>query len=143
PLPAGELRRITLAEALELHELEQLGDPAVDLLLRPPADREPERDVVPYRHVREGRVVLEDEADAALLRRDRRRLLPRDEHLSRVGRLEPRDDAQERRLAASARPEQPGERAALDGDGDVVQRDEVAEPLRHVTSFDRHASPPS
>jgi len=50
--------------------------------------------------------VLEDEADAALLRRERGRLVAGDEHLTGVGPLEPRDHAQERRLAAAARAEQ-------------------------------------
>ena len=68
PLPAGELRGIALAEPLELHELEQLVHALADLLLRTPPHRQPERDVVGDRHVLERRVVLEDEADAALLR---------------------------------------------------------------------------
>ncbi len=135
PLAAGELRRIALAEPVELHELEQLvrRARAISAFGRS-TDREPERDVVPHRHVLERRVVLEDEADAALLRRERRRLLAGDHDLAGVGRLEPRDHAQQRRLAAAARPEQRRQRAALDRDRDVVERHEVPEPLRDVTS---------
>ena len=69
PLPAGELRRVALRERLQLDELEQLGDALLDLGLRPLADLQAEGDVVVHGHVLEGRVVLEDEADAALLRR--------------------------------------------------------------------------
>ena len=141
PLAAGELRRIAAAEPGELHELEQLGDARADLALRAAADAEPEGDVVPDRHVRERGVVLEDEADAALLRRERRRLLAGDEHVAGVGHLEPGDHAQQRRLAAAARAEQRGERAALDEDRDVVDRDEVPESLRDVTRLDRHRVP--
>ena len=77
PLAAGELRRIALAEPLELHELEQLVHALADLRLRPLAHRQAERDVVGDRHVLERRVVLEDEADAALLRPQPRRLASR------------------------------------------------------------------
>ena len=61
-------------------------------------------------HVLEGRVVLEDEADAALLRRERGRVVARRSDRARVGLLEPGDDAQQRRLAAAARAEQRGQR---------------------------------
>ena len=70
PLAAGELRRVAVGEAVELHELEQL----VDARLRSPpsaacGSSSPKATFVPHGHVLEGRVVLEDEADAALLRR--------------------------------------------------------------------------
>src|SRR5438105_2117325 len=52
-LAAGELGRVALCEALELHELEQLGHAGANLVIRPLADREAERDVVPHRHVLE------------------------------------------------------------------------------------------
>ena len=69
-LAAGELRRIAVGEAVELHEREQLVDARADLVLRPLADLEPERDVAAHGEVLERGVVLEDEADAALLRHD-------------------------------------------------------------------------
>ena len=54
-----------------------------DLGLRPLADLQAERDVVADGHVLERGVVLEDEADVALLRRERRRVLPGEEDLAR------------------------------------------------------------
>ena len=63
-LATGELRRIAVTELLQLHQLEQLVDARPDLVLRPLPDRQPEGDVVAHGHVLEGRVVLEDEADA-------------------------------------------------------------------------------
>ena len=69
PLAAGELRRIPLRQTGQLHELEQLGDAGADLAARAPPDRQAEGDVVPNSHVLEGRVVLEDETDAARLGR--------------------------------------------------------------------------
>ena len=73
-------------------------------------------------------VVLEDEADA----RGPGAACPVtfvavDEDRARVGRLEPGDHAQQRRLAAAARAEQRGQRARRDLDRHVVERDEVAE----------------
>src|SRR5438874_2980678 len=141
-LAARELRRIALAEPLQLHELKQLLDARADLRLRPLAHREPKRDVVPDVHVLERRVVLEDEADAALLWRHAGRVDAADRDRAGIGPLQSRDHAQERRLAAAARAEQGYEAAALDGHRDGVQRDEVAEALRDVTYLDRHRSPP-
>ena len=74
-LTARELRGIAVAEALELDEVQQLLDPLANLRPRPPPHLEPERDVVAHRHVLERGVVLEDEADAALLRREPGRVL--------------------------------------------------------------------
>ena len=71
-LAAGELGRVAVLEAVQPDDLEQLVDAALDLGLGPLADRQAERDVVAHRHVLERRVVLEDEADAALLREDSR-----------------------------------------------------------------------
>ena len=44
-LATGELRRVAVGELLEVHELEQLVDPRLDLGLGPLADLEPEGDV--------------------------------------------------------------------------------------------------
>ena len=137
-LAARELRRIAVAEALQLDEVQELVDALPDLGLRSFPHLEPERDVVPHGHVLEGRVVLEDESDVALLRRERGGVLLGQQDLARVGRLQPGDDAQERGLAGSARAEERGQRAALDLERDVVDRDEVAEVLRDVADQDGH-----
>ena len=68
-LAAGQLRRVAVLEPVEADDLEQLVDLPGDLGLGPLADRQAEGDVVAHRHVLERRVVLEDEPDAALLRR--------------------------------------------------------------------------
>ncbi len=138
PLAARELGRVAVAELLQLHELEQRVDPLADLGLRPLPDRQPEGDVVAHGHVLEGGVVLEDEADAALLRGELGRVLAGDHDLARVGRLEARDHAQERRLAAAARAEQRGEGAGRHLQRDVVESDEVAEALRDPGGDDAH-----
>ena len=82
--------------------------------------------------------MLEDEADAALLRRAARDVLVVDEDSALVGGLEPGDDPQQRGLAAAARPEKSGERAPRDLHGHVVESDEVVESLRDTANGDRH-----
>ena len=72
PLAARELVRIAVGVAVQLDEIEELVDALADLLLRPLPDRQREADVVAHGHVLERRVVLEDEADVALLRRQAR-----------------------------------------------------------------------
>ncbi len=138
-LATGELRRIAVTELLQLHQLEQLIDPRPDLVLRPLPDRQPEGDVVAHGHVLEGGVVLEDEADATLLRRDPGCVLAGDDDLARVGHLESGDHAQERRLAAAARAEQRRQRARRHLERDVVEGDEVAEALRDSGGDDAQA----
>ena len=142
-LAARELRGVAVRERLQLDELEQLVDARSNLGLRPLAHGQPEADVVPDGHVLERRVVLEDEADPALLRRERGRVLARDHDLAGVRLLEPGDHAQERRLAAAARPEQRRQRARLDHERDVVERGERSEPLGHAPCLDHLASAPS
>ena len=135
PLAARELGRVAVAEASSCTSSEQLVDPLADLGLRPLAHRQPERDVVAHGHVLEGGVVLEDEADVPLLRRERGRVLAGDQDLALVRPLEPGDDPEQGRLAGAARPEQRGERAAFDLERDVVEGDEVAEALRDVADW--------
>src|SRR5262245_40652933 len=112
--------------------------PLLDLRARPLPDRQPEGDVVVNGHVLEGRVVLEDHADASGARRPVGDVLVADQHLARVRRLEPRDYAQERRLAAPARAEQRRQRPLRNGDRHVRQGLEVAEALGHVRDRDAH-----
>ena len=75
PLAARQLVGVAVGEAVQVDQLEQLVDAGLDLVLRALADAEPEGDVVPHGHVLERGVVLEHEADAALLGADRRRVL--------------------------------------------------------------------
>ena len=56
--------------------------------------------------------------------------------------LEIRDDAQQRRLAAPARPEQGRQRTARNRDRNVVEGGEVTEALRHAADRYRHGVSP-
>ena len=140
PLAAGELGRIPLRETAELDEVEQLGHALLDLTARTPADRQPEGDVVPHRHVLEGCVVLKDEADAACLGLPLRDVLTVEQHLARIRPLEPRDHPEQSRLAAAARPEQRRERPGRHVDGNAVESREVPEALDDSASLD-HCAP--
>ena len=138
-LAARELARVALVVAGEADDAEQLVDALADLVLRALADAHAEGDVVAHGHVLERGVVLEDEADPALLRRDRGHVLVADDHRALVGDLEAGDDAQQRRLPGARGAEQRGERSVRDLQGHVVQRREVAEALRDGAGGD-HAS---
>ncbi len=138
PLAARQLSRIAVAEPFELHEREQLGDARADLVARPLAHLQAERDVVANRHVLERGVVLEDEPDAALLRGERGRVLAGEQDLAAVRPLEARDDPEQRRLARPGGAEQRGQRPAFDLDRDIVERLEVTEALRDVADLNAH-----
>ena len=135
-LAAGELRGQPVGELLQVDQSEQLVDPGTDLRLRPVPDLQSERDVAPHRQVLERRVVLEDEADVALLRRQVGGVDVLDLDPAGVGLLEAGDDAQEGRLATAGGAEQGRELPGRDAEGDVVERDEVAESLADTADLD-------
>jgi len=128
-LAARELSGVAVGEAAEVDEVEQLLDAAGDLVLRAFADLEAVRDVVAHGHVFERGVVLEDEPDATLAGGRLGQIGAVEDHRAGVGRLEPGDDSQERRLAAPRRPEQRGQRPARHLERDVVESDKVTEVL--------------
>ena len=99
------------------------------------ADTQAEADVLGHRHVREQSVVLEHHADVALPYRHVVHHLVPDAHSPFVRLLEPGDGPEHRRLAAAAGTEQAHELGGFDADRDVLDRDDVAEPLGQA----RHA----
>ena len=100
-LPTGELGGAPLGEVGQPDDPEQFVDPLADLTLGQLLAARPVGDVVPHRHVREQRIVLEHGVDVALVGR----------HFRDVGALEPDrtdgralescDHPQRRRLAAA------------------------------------------
>src|SRR4029079_10739688 len=137
-LAARELRWVALRKPLELDELQQSVHAVRDLRLRPLPDLQAERDVVVDGQGLKGRVVLEDEADAAVLRWATRHVDTVDHDAPGVGALEPGDDPQQGRLAAAAGAEERGERALGHLHRDVVECDEVVEALRDAQGRDGH-----
>src|SRR5581483_4635231 len=135
-LPARERGRVPRRELPELHDREHALDALAQLgAARPPPARqhlERERDVLEHVHVRPDRVRLEHHPEPALVRRHADPPLRGEEHAARdrdrplVGRLEPRDRAQRRRLAAAGRAEQREELALVDLERDVVDGEHAA-----------------
>ena len=119
----------------EADELEQLACALAIARGIVAAHAQAEADVLRHVAMREERVILEDEADAAAMRRNACEILPVEQDPSLVGHLEPGDDAQERRLARAARPEHRDDLAARDLERRVVER-------RVSVELDRDAAPP-
>jgi hypothetical protein len=140
-LSARELRRVALGQPLELDELQQLCDAVANVGARTLPHPEAEGDVLVHGHVLERGVVLEDEADAALLGRPSGDVLVGDQHLAGIGALESGDHPQERRLAAAARTEERGQRSLRHVQRDPVEGDKVAELLLDVSDNDGHQVP--
>jgi hypothetical protein len=129
-LAAGELPRATLGDVIELDHLQGLMG-AHERVLGATAPQA-EGDVLEHRHVREQRVALEDRVDRTPERRHARHVVVADEHAPRRRFLEPRNDAQGRRLAAARRTEQSEERTRRDGQVQFFDRREAGEPLADV-----------
>ena len=129
---------IALLQALQPKESQQLRDPRFDLRPRPFLDLQAEGDVLEDVHVLEQRVVLEHEADVALLDRQIVDALTPDEHVAIGGPFQPGDHPQHGGLAAAAGPEQGHQLAFPDGEGDLVDRGDLAELLGNVFQFNAH-----
>ena len=149
PLPAGQLRRIAGFEAFELHELQQAADLLADLLPRRPQPprphAQPEGHVLHHRHVAEKRVVLKDEADAALADAGLgdAAVVEADFAAAGVGRFQAGNDPQQRRLPGTGRPEQGDEFARGDLQAHLGQGRVAAETLRDAAGLDAHWPSPS
>ena len=135
-LTTGELRGLPLGEVTEADDVEQVGDPGLDLCLRDLLGLEPEGDVVPDRHVGKQGVRLEDRVDVALVRRDLRDVVALEADLTLRRLLEPGDHAQRGGLPAPGRPEHGEELGATDLEVRVVDRDEGTESLDDVVDRD-------
>jgi hypothetical protein len=132
-LPAGELMGLPLAELAQLHELQHRLDALLDRALGHAVAPQAEGDVVPHREVREQRVGLEHHVERALVGHQPGDVLALEQYASRGRRLEAREHAQQRRLAAARRAEQGEDLAFGDVDADVVDGDGAAtEVLDHI-----------
>ena len=144
PLAAGQLRRIAIAQVIELHERQQFLDAGANLgvgrPLRARAYAQTEGDVFLDGHVAEERVMLEDEADAAIPRVTPRGIVTVEQHRPGIRSLEPGNDAQQRRLARTGRAQQRQQLTLIDGEADAIERDERPEPLADPADFNAHVS---
>lgn len=107
-LAAGELVRVAPLQAVEPDEREGLRHPFAPL--RRVQVAQPEGDVAPHVQVRKQRVVLKDHANAPRLRRQVDTVgadePPAERDAALGDALQPRDRAQQRRLAAARRADQ-------------------------------------
>src|SRR4029077_14112280 len=137
---AGQLPRIVVFKTLEPDELQQLHGALAVGRADGAGDLTADDGVGQHRAPRQEAVVLEHEAAVAAGLLDRAAV---EQHLARTGMFEAGDDAQERRLAAAARPDARDELAALDVEADAAQRFEGAERFRQARDgkFCGHARP--
>ena len=135
-LAAGQLAGHPRPEALQADELEQLGHPRAV-----PAAAQPVGDVARNVEVGEQRVVLEDHPHPPALRRQECPVGGQQPpaHVDRagVGALEARDQAQHRRLAAAAGPEQRAHLAPGHREIDGVDGADGAVGLGELMAVDR------
>jgi hypothetical protein len=137
-LASGELARQALVHAFEGYQLEQLlpAGPAIGGLHAP--DAQCEFDVVGHGHVAEQRVVLEDEADAAIPGAHVRDVAAVKRDAAVVDTREAGDGPQQGALAAARGAQEHEEFALAHLDGDVVDDGLVLIPFGDLVECDGH-----
>ncbi len=115
-----------MAKTLQLHHVEGLGHPRLDLGLALAAHLQRKGEVLVHRHVRKQRVVLEHHADAALVGRHPVDGPPRQVDLAGGRRLKARQHHQRRGLAGARRPQHRHELAAGDVEVEVLHHQRFA-----------------
>ena len=138
-LAARELAGLALEQRTELEDAGRALHAGLDVGLRHAADLEPVGHVVVHAHVRVERVVLEHHRDVPVLGLERVDDRVADGDLAGGDRLEPRDHAQQRRLAAARGADDDDELAVGDLRVDAVDHLELRVALADVSEFDfRH-----
>jgi hypothetical protein len=135
-LAAGQLVRLALGEAAELHEFQHGGHALGDLRLRHAVLLQAEGDILLDVHVRKQRVGLEHHVHGPLVRRHARHVLAVDQNAAGTRCFEAAEHAQQRGLAAAGRSQQAENLALIDLQADVIDRLEIAE--RFGDAFDLH-----
>ena len=130
-LAARELRRIALIQSLEKHLGKRIMHPPPDVLRRNSPKPKSESNVLEHGQMREERVILENEADLALVRREPCHIAIADEDAPRAGPQQARKDAQQRGLTGAAGTEQRDELARGDFERHGIERREIAEAMRY------------
>ena len=139
-LAAGKLHRIFGALLGQADQREQFGDARVDRGAAGAAIDQAVADIGRDGEVGKQRVGLEHDAEVARGRRQVRHVAPADLDHALVLRVEARDRAQQRGLAAAGRPEEADELALVDVERDVLQRGELAEMLVQVADAQERRS---
>ena len=106
-LSSRKLCRIPIGELLDPQQREQFLHPSINLILRPFQILKAKGDVLPYRHMRPERVILEQEPHATLAGRHVHQFVrgehdfPVDQDFSACRRLKPRNLPQRRGFSAT------------------------------------------
>src|SRR6266850_1055765 len=132
-LAAGELARMPVGEPAQPDQVEDFAHALSSLRLRKRAHAQRKGDVALDRHVWEQRVVLEDDADVALVRLAARQIFAVELDDAAGGLLETRDHHQRRRLPGAARAEEREELALRDVEADPVDSVDAAVVGLHET----------
>ncbi len=94
-----------------------------------------DEDVLGHRHRREQHDVLERPRDARSddpVGASAEQVAPFEDHTTRIGLVQTGDDVEERRLAGAVRADEPADRALLQDERHIVERNDPAETPRHV-----------
>ena len=153
-LAAGQGGDVPLFKAPQIHDLQHLHHPAVNLFFRQLyffaisirlGDAQAKGDVLIHVEMGEQGVFLKDRIDGPLIRRDRIHPHAVEQHITRGGRLKTTDDAQSGGLAASTGTKQREEFLIIDIQVDVIKHDLVVESHGTVVQADQlfgHVSSP-
>ena len=148
-LSAGQLARQTLSVAGKTHQLQAVFGPVPDLRLGDAAHREAVGHVLEHGHVRKQGVGLKHHGDVPGAGRQAGDVVAADEDAARGGHFQAGDEAEGRRLAASARPQQRHQVAHPNFEGYLIDRDDrpvvladVVERNRGVLSLSAHPTAP-
>jgi hypothetical protein len=125
-LTAGELGRVAIGQVTDSYQFQQLIYLFLDLGLGTLTDFESEGDVLAYREMTEGGVVLEAEPDPSLAHGDIGQILIVDLDDAGVGHFQAGDYPQQRGLSTTARSEQGSERALGDMQAYVVESNGIS-----------------
>ena len=143
-LPAGQLGRLLAALAAEVDQGQELLRALAPRRLVDAAGLQAEGDVLPDRHQREERQVLEDQGGRPVVGAAAAHVLAADQDLAFRGLDEARDHPQDRGLAAARGPEDGKELPGLDLQVAAVDGREVAEAhdrFAELDVFPVHARP--
>jgi len=126
-----------MPEVLELHDVEDVVDPPIDLRLVDAPHPEPERHVALDRHVGKQRITLEHHADIAFLHGLAGDVGTVELDSPATGNLQPGDHAQRRGLAAAGWTKQRHQFARAHVEVEVLEGDEAPEGLADFPELER------
>ena len=135
-LAAAELGGISVLDAGQMNQIQQLANAIPDLLLAGATLLEAEADIVRDRHVREQGIVLEDHADFPLLRGDVRHVVVAEVDRALGGLDEPGNETQRRRFSASGGTQKGQKLTFLNLKIHFLERDDAPVVLDHPFEVD-------